>query len=384
MSERSFRFRGAEILLGNLVVLATLAYAWALNSFGADLYYRSVQEDETIEWATFWAFVIAAGAFATAAIRQRRGSGRRPWFLLGVALFCFVVAGEEISWAQRWLAYRPPAYFLEHNFQQELNVHNVVSAPLRKLVLQAVILGYGVVLPLAALAPPIRRLLSVLSVVPPPAGIAPAFLATYLTYEIYPWDFSGEWVELMLGGGMLVAGVAAAHRFCVEHAPPVDRRGWLGIVLAWLLVIGLGIATPTVSRIQRSAQPEHVQAAEVEVEALREDFLGMTRRNRSGPVTKCNLHKRVYTWIEKYNREEFFEGAFSGLVAQGLPAERMVFFIDPWNLPYWVRDRCSGDNERRIVFVYSFGPNRRRDSSRREILGDDIGAVIYQVGEPPD
>ena len=33
-----------------------------------------------------------------------------------------------------------------------------------------------------------------------------------------------------------------------------------------------------------------------------------------------------------------------------------------------------------MTFVYSFGPNRRRDWSRWEILGDDVGAVVYQVG----
>jgi hypothetical protein len=30
------------------------------------------------------------------------------------------------------------------------------------------------------------------------------------------------------------------------------------------------------------------------------------------------------------------------------------------------------------VFIYSFGPNRQRDSSEWEILGDDIGMRLAQ------
>jgi hypothetical protein len=86
------------------------------------------------------------------------------------------------------------------------------------------------------------------------------------------------------------------------------------------------------------------------------------------------LHKRVYTFVEKkkYARP-LTEGSFTRLVDRGLPEARAEFFLDPWNSPYWIRDRCDEDNGRRVVFVYSFGPNRSRDSSRWEILGDDIG-----------
>ena len=64
-------------------------------------------------------------------------------------MFCFIVAMEEISWGQRLLGYRPPAYFLEYNYQQEFNFHNVVETDYRKLALTLVIAGYGIVLPLA-------------------------------------------------------------------------------------------------------------------------------------------------------------------------------------------------------------------------------------------
>jgi hypothetical protein len=81
--------------------------------------------------------------------------------------------------------------------------------------------------------------------------------------------------------------------------------------------------------------------------------------------------------VEEYEERGLLEGSFSALQSQGLPSERAEFFLDPWNSPYWLRDRCDRASNQRIVFVYSFGPNRRRDSSRTEILGDDVGAYVH-------
>jgi hypothetical protein len=89
------------------------------------------------------------------------------------------------------------------------------------------------------------------------------------------------------------------------------------------------------------------------------------------------LHKRLYTFVEGNGRARSLEtGAFAALVAHGLPEARAEFYLDPWNSPYWIRDRCDAERGRRAVFVYSYGPNRIRDSSRWEILGDDIGAHV--------
>jgi hypothetical protein len=100
-------------------------------------------------------------------------------------------------------------------------------------------------------------------------------------------------------------------------------------------------------------------------------------------ITKCGLHKRLYTFVEdkKYERP-LAAGAFASLTGVGLPEERAEFFLDPWNSPYWIRDRCDEDTERRSVFIYSFGPNRSRDSNRWEILGDDVGAYVIRNPYP--
>jgi hypothetical protein len=344
-----------------------LAYAYILVAAAPDHYYLSVQEDEYVEWASFWAFLAASGLFLLSAVRQRRLRRNLPWFLTGLALFCFVVAMEEISWGQRVIGYRPPVYFLEHNFQQELNLHNVVDTSLRKLGLKMIILGYGVVLPIAALVPGIGRMLKATGIVAPPAAMIPSFLIVFLTYQFYPWKHSGEWVELMLGLAFLFVALAGPEE---QDEKPGMTASVRTLMIGFLVVAVLGAATAGASRFYRNALPHNVEAAKQEIAALRADF----ERRRAG--SRCGVHKRLYTYVQKYKETYLLEGAFAQLQAQGLPEERADFFLDPWNSPYWVRDSCATPSQKRQVFVYSFGPNRKRDSSRSEIRGDDIGAFV--------
>lgn len=354
-------------------MLGIVAYASAVNSSSPDFYYLSVQEDEYLEWASFWSFLLAAVAYYLRAASHRLETHRIPWFLWGVALFCFFVAMEEISWGQRILGYRPPTYFLEHNFQQEFNFHNVVDTDYRKLALKLVIVGYGIILPLAAQFSYVKTWFEQLGIVATTTALVPAFAGTFLVYSLYPWSHSGEWVELMLGLCLLFSALAVPGISDSEIQPSKQKRIWpiKNTVIAFVLVIGLGLASATFSRTQRYALPVNIQSAKIEVEAISHDF-------DSGLATsRCNLHKRLYTFVKKYDQTRLFEGSYAGLQAQGLPKERAEFFLDPWNSPYWIRDRCDRQAGSRMIFVYSFGPNRRRDSTRTEILGDDIGAHVF-------
>lgn len=361
-------------LVANLLVLGVLGYAAYLGSSSADAYYQAVQEDEWVEWASFWAFGLAGAVFAATAWRQWRATGQLPWFAAGVALFCWFVALEEISWGQRLLGYRPPVYFLEENFQQELNLHNVVDTKYRKLALKGVILGFGVVLPVLAALPGPRDLLRRLRIEASPLALVPAFLAAYLLYAEYPWTHTGEWVELMLGLGFLFAALLGLRQYPREPASRLTRGNpALSLAVSWLLVLGLGLANAGVSRRLVSRQPETIEAARSEAQALKRDFL-----TRQLP-TKCGLHKRIFTYKEEYDQPYLLEGAFSRLTAQGLPETRAKYFLDPWNSPYWIRSECSDDRSRVSVYIYSFGPNRSRDSDRWQIIDDDVGAYVIQI-----
>ncbi|MCB1034900.1 MAG: hypothetical protein KDD47_13820 [Acidobacteria bacterium] len=363
---------------GMLLTLAVIAVVAWIETTKPAVYLRIVQEDEILEWGTVWAFLGATAFFFLAAYRRMRAGKGLPWFLLGVGLFCFTVAGEEISWGQRLLGYRPPSYFLEHNYQQELNVHNVLDKDLRKSAVSFILLGYGLMLPGLALFSGLRRLLERLRIEAPSAALTPAFLATFVLYDAYPWDFTGEVVELAMGLGFLFAGMCASG---ITAGGPKRRAFQLiAATAATALVFLLGWANAVYSSGQRSGNPESVTAAGSEIEALRRDFQAMADANRGRPVTRCGLHKRVYTYVEQYDKDELLRGAFASLTAQGLPEDRAAYFIDPWNSPYWIRHRCDKDDGRVKVFVYSFGPNRRRDSDRWNILGDDVGTVIYERG----
>ena len=368
---------GKRALAANLLLLGFLgAFAWLEASY-PDLYYRSVQEDQALEWASFWSFFVAGGVFAVAAWRQHRQVGALPWFLVGLALFCVFVAMEEISWGQRVFGHRPPDYFLAENYQQELNLHNLASTDLRLLVFRGIILGYGVFLPMFALVPVARRLLDRFAIVPPPVALAPSMFAMFWIHASYPWKFTGEVIECALGFGFLFAAIANAERFSAGRD---DRSLSLGASLLGLTVV-LGLSTAWLSQNRQSSDPANLTLTRAETEALKNDLIELAEARGKPAISKCGLHKRVYTFVatKKYARP-LARGSFTGLADRGLPEARAEFFLDPWNSPYWIRDRCDKENGRRVVFVYSFGPNRSRDSSRWEILGDDIGE--YALVEP--
>ena len=353
-------------IIANLVITAPAALAWWLDARHADLYYRLVQEDHWMEWATVWAFLLAAAAAAWAAHHQWWRHRRLPWFLLGLGAFCVFVAGEEISWGQRLFGFTPPEYFLTDNFQQELNLHNVVASDLRQLAFQLIVLGYGVALPLAATIPAAARLLSKLAVVAPQPALMPAFAATAAFYAAYPFEYAGEWAELMLGLGMLTA--IAANALELRGGASSGRPAVVIAIAGAALAALAGYATLQSTRLLHADAEELQRAAEMELRALAADFTHERVR------TRCGVHKRVYTFRVEWGQSYLSEGRFANLTAEGLDATRARYFLDPWGLPYWIRHECAGGGE--VRFVYSFGPNRRRDSAPREIRGDDVGVLI--------
>lgn len=359
-------------VLANVFILGAIAYAQLIESGSPDFYYLSVQEDEYLEWSTFWAFLLAGIVYMRNGVLHRQATSRLPWFLSGIALFCVVVAMEEISWGQRQIGYRPPTYFLENNYQQELNFHNTIGSGLRRFALAAVIAGYGVLLPIASQVASVRNWFANTGIYAPSIGLLPAFAAMFVLYELYPWSHSGEWVEFMLGLGFMFAALLTHARIRRERRAP-SRRYWTSLpILAggFSAAVGLGLVSAALSRANTAASVESLQAASVEVAALAQDF----KQGRA--TTRCNLHKRLYTFVQEYRQAGLYQGSFAGLQSGGLPAERGEYFLDPWNSPYWIRDHCDRVGNRRIVFVYSFGPDRKRDSTSTEIRGDDVGVLI--------
>lgn len=346
-------------VLANLSILLAFVLAASLNAYNESLYYLSVQEDELLEWATFWGFIVAAGIYFSSAWRQFKLNRQLPWFVFGLSLFCFLVAMEEISWGQRLLGFRAPDFFLEQNFQQELNLHNVVDTGLRKLVMKMILLGYGVIMSAASLWSPAKRFFLRLRIVVPSPLLIVSFLAMFLIYSWYPWSHAGEWVELTMAFGFAYAAV-------FERAS--DELITRKILIVFAAVWVLAALTVGILRYAHAVDPERLAMARQEIDALQEDF-------SSGRVhARCGIHKRLYTFVMTYQQAYLLEGEFAQLLESSGNASRAEYLLDPWNSPYWIRHKCRRGRE--AMFIYSFGPNRRRESSEWEIGGDDIGTYL--------
>lgn len=309
-----------------------------------DTYSAAMQEDRVIEWMSVFVFAAAGIAGLIRAVRQRRV------FDALVALFFLFVAGEEMSWGQRLLGLTPPAYFLEHNTQQEMNVHNFANlfgSP--KGPFTMVLVGYGILLPLAGVVSLGRRVLSRIGATPPPLAAIPWFVAAIVLFIWYPFRFTGEWTELLAGSAFLVSMGLPARALTVL-AP-------VGLVLA----MGL-----TMWSARGSSDPVRAACAAAEVNAI----AGALTAQRLG---SDNAHKRVWTLAEEGRVD-------TAMVRRQLDAvhcddrsapTRRRFAVDPWGTAYWIRV-ARGDTGA-MVTAYSFGPNRRRDiDASARTVGDDI------------
>jgi hypothetical protein len=366
-----------------VLIFTILVYAFWLDHFHYDFFLQSVQEDEYLEWSTFWGFILASVLFGLAARHQFKAEKLIPWFLAGVGAFCFIFAMEEISWGQRVLGFRPSAYFLDNNYQQELNYHNVVEKGNRKLLLKLIILSYGFFLPIICMEPLFSKWTRRLAFVPPPALFILPFVAIAFFYHEYPLEYSGEIAELMLALGFIYSATDYLQQAknTVLSEPPstkISRTFWrLSVpLILWVCVISIGVVGGYVSRTTRSVDPEMARMAQIETDALKADMIEMYKSANKKNVTVCGLHMRLNSYVSRYRVNHLRVSNYNGLTATGLPEERAQFFIDPWNSPYWLRHYCSEDKQVVSVFVYSFGPNRKRDSSRTDLDGDDIGSFI--------
>lgn len=324
-----------------------LAGVGAYGLLAPDRYEILMQEDRIVEWATVWLFLIAGGIGLLRGIRQRRV------FDGLVALFCLFVAGEEFSWGQRLIGYYPPEFFLEHNFQQETNLHNLPQSFLQpKWVLMMALAGYGILLPLAARQSNARGFLSRAGATTPSLELLPWFVAAVVLLLWYPLPFTGEWIEAFAGGLFLLSsGISATAS---------------GVIIA--ATIGLAAITTTVSgQLQRGRDQQRAVCAEQEVSGLINDIVsGSAGTDDLWQMRR--IHKRVWSSIvEEYlhpNHLQTFKSV-TCTATTGESVNRHTYGIDPWGSPYWLEVERTSDDDRRVT-VYSFGPNRRRDRSEEE------------------
>jgi hypothetical protein len=252
-------------------------------------------------------------------------------FFFGLAAFSFFVAGEEISWAQRLIAFQPPEVFLEHNYQQEANLHNLLKNILdTRWIVLFIALTYGVLWPLIAL-----RLQGILQTLAPSSALIPAFLAVVLLEATYPFDLAGEIAELALGLALVAESIRRG--FSMMWAPAIQAGTF---AVAALIV-------PITDHLMYGDSAEASAKTELELQRIARELPNAVRPKL---FKKRRVHKRIYTAVQA----RYFDfGKGSG------------WFLDAWNQPLWIESKRSGRQVR--VRIYSFGPNRRRDADDLEV-----------------
>lgn len=301
-----------------------------------DAYGAAMQEDRFVEWMTVFVFASSGVLMLHRAARARR------LFDALVGLFCLFVAGEEMSWGQRLFGLTPPSYFLEHNTQQEMNIHNfadLFGSPKGPFLI--VLAGYSLLLPAAARMRALRPMLARVGATPPPPGAIPWFAAAIVLLAWYPFRFTGEWTELLAGSAFLASAGASS------------------VVLAALTPVALVFAFALQQYSARGIRdPVLVACAAGEAQALADAL-------RPEVGLSGSMHKRVWTLVDEQRLPAtLVRGALAGVPCGLAAGNRRDFAVDPWGTAYWVRVRRGAG-----VTVYSFGPNRRRDEP-----GDDVAS----------
>lgn len=149
----SKRFRGFVIrycrshpLFVGLLTAFYLIYLISRIFFVDTLFLWLFYEDGVFEYLTTVFFVVGAFFFLLRVVKNKeRMSGYTKLFIFGMALFCFSVGMEEISWGQRILGFETPEEFEKINVQGETTVHNLVHPeyhPILYLIISLILLVF--------------------------------------------------------------------------------------------------------------------------------------------------------------------------------------------------------------------------------------------------
>ncbi|MBI4230654.1 MAG: hypothetical protein HY608_07440 [Planctomycetes bacterium] len=189
-------------------VAALLASALALVADGLFLLHRDlgtfeywIEEDSFVEWATFGILLGMTVLAARRAVVFGPGGARRIW--IAATLVCLFGAAEEISYGQRVVGWDSPPWFLEHNRQQETNVHNLMWGQVNinrvifgKWLTIAIVLYLLVLTPLARRGTSLRAFVDRLGVPLPRASPILLYIAVALVVRAHH-DITDETNELM-------------------------------------------------------------------------------------------------------------------------------------------------------------------------------------------
>ncbi|MBU4263084.1 MAG: tetratricopeptide repeat protein [Proteobacteria bacterium] len=208
-------------------------------------------EDLLGEWSQFYFFAIALFF----SVRLALAKSRFWLFFAALALACFYVTGEEISWGQRLFNIATPDFFGSHNLQQETNLHNFFTGPYNTLLkriiemlLASSFIIYGVIYPLelkVSWKPAVW--INIKGLPAPPAYLWPFFVGAAL-FELRIFQFNeAEIAEILLSLALAIFSnhYWLKHKHQGKSAYHLSTRHAVAMIL--ILVVGTGLAATTTS-----------------------------------------------------------------------------------------------------------------------------------------
>lgn len=218
-----------------------MAYIWA------------TYEDLVGEWAQ-WYYFLAAFILS---VRLSFSSNYRPFFVI-LAIACFYVVMEEISWGQRIFGFGSPEFFAVHNLQRETNLHNLIAGPystaIKDLIeysLAAALVLFGFVYPLVLKKNWIISQHLSRWVPAPPLYLWP-FFVTGAVLELGPFHFNeAEIAELLIGAALAIMTLHYYyHGTPIQFIDPVKQPGnskrlalSIGVLTSAVLIFSLVTTT---------------------------------------------------------------------------------------------------------------------------------------------
>jgi hypothetical protein len=353
-------------LVTHLFVGGTLVLMVFLAWYNFYLYTVLSYEDHLVEWATV-VFYLAAFLYGLsfAISRVRFGDGL-------VALYCLVAGGEEFSWGQRLLGLSPPKFFMAGNEQQEINFHNFLAGGYHDLAFASVGLGYFVLIPLLGSHRTTSAFLKKLRISIPPTTLS--FWAGLLVFlhTWHPIHLSSEWYEVVLAAMFFVSAECLKRR-------TLSSNHFL-VSVAVVLAISAGLMKFSLGQ-ESSHDVTSISCARSETQHLLQDLI--TGDEATGNLELIGGHLRIFDAQTKGLLQGTLLNRFSETTcpqeSQSQTLLRRRYAVDPWGMSYWLHSETLPDGSLKLT-VYSFGPNRRRDSGE-SFAGADISAVGDDIVE---
>ncbi len=187
-----------------IITLAIVGFYAIAVVYYPNTYIISTYEDLYGEWGQTYGFLTT---FVFSSLISLNKNHPQRWFFVLLAAASFYVFMEEISWGQRIIGFDTPYFFHDNSYQDEANLHNLLTGPvdswtktLLTYFVAAGLLAYGVLFPIALQVKfkPAIWLTQWRIAAPPPLSLIPAFVAAAVL-EIEPFSFNeAEVAELLV------------------------------------------------------------------------------------------------------------------------------------------------------------------------------------------